>query len=143
MGRSDNHSEGLARLVMGFTPVSMGFTPVSISAASLANRSDLNRVVFSRTARASVSYCALPCAPSWALCAFLNCALAASLELLAKVHLFGGQNYLNIERQDRCNDMADHFTYASSHAWASSNEKEYSWSGTPERILPPSARFMM
>jgi hypothetical protein len=40
-------------------------------------------------------------------------------------------------------EMADHFACASSHASASSKEKEYSWSRTPERILPPSARFTM
>ena len=86
-----NQSEGLARLVVGFTSV-------CTSDASLANRSDLNRVVFSRTARASVSYCALPFAPCWAFCAFLNCALAASLELLAKVGSFRWAEFLNIER---------------------------------------------
>ncbi len=36
-----------------------------------------------------------------------------------------------------------HFECVVSHASASSNEKEYSWSRMPERILPPSARFMM
>ena len=49
-----NYSERLPFLVMGFIPV-------SISAASLANRSDLNRAVFSRITRASVSYCGLAC----------------------------------------------------------------------------------
>jgi hypothetical protein len=43
----------------------------------------------------------------------------------------------------QCGEMADHFACVSSHASASSSEKEYSWSRTPERILPPSARFMM
>ena len=43
----------------------------------------------------------------------------------------------------QCDEIADHFTCVSNHASASSNEKEYSWSRTPERILPPSARFMM
>ena len=32
----------------------------------------------------------------------------------------------------QCDEMADHFTYVSSHVSASSNEKEYSWSRTPE-----------
>jgi hypothetical protein len=49
--------------------------------------------------------------------------------------------HLGVRHQ--CDEMADHFTCASSHASASSNEKEYSWSRTSERILPPSARFMM
>ena len=61
---------------------------VSISTASLANRSDLNRAVFSRITRASVSYCGLACPAFLAFCAFLNCALAASLELLANVGSF-------------------------------------------------------
>jgi hypothetical protein len=43
----------------------------------------------------------------------------------------------------QCDEIADHLTCVSSHASASSNEKEYSWSRTPERILPPSAKFMM
>jgi hypothetical protein len=40
-------------------------------------------------------------------------------------------------------EIQGHFEWVASHASASSNEKEYSWSRTPERILPPSARFMM
>jgi transposase InsO family protein len=35
-------------------------------------------------------------------------------------------------------EMADYLACDSSHASASSSEKEYSWSRTPERILPPS-----
>jgi hypothetical protein len=40
-------------------------------------------------------------------------------------------------------EIQGHFECVASHASASSNEKEYSWSRMPERILPPSARFMM
>jgi hypothetical protein len=36
-----------------------------------------------------------------------------------------------------------HFGWAESQASASSNEKEYSWSATPERILAPSTGFTM
>ena len=44
---------------------------------------------------------------------------------------------------ERAGKFRAHFESAESHASASSNEKEYSWSGTPERILAPSAMFTM
>src|SRR5438132_12398259 len=64
-----DRGEGLSRGGTGFF-----LTSVANSAASLANRSDLSRKVFSRIARASASYSVLAFSPSPALCTFLNAA---------------------------------------------------------------------
>jgi hypothetical protein len=47
------------------------------------------------------------------------------------------------ERSFRAGGFRAHFEWAESQASASSNEKEYSWSATPERILAPSTGFTM
>src|SRR5262245_55112145 len=53
-------------------------TLIAPSAASLANRRDLNRAVLARMAIAAASYSSLAFAPSSALWAFLNLASARS-----------------------------------------------------------------